>query len=139
MDIDNWTKLNSTPDRSDHRYTTSLSVLEKGYLYNNVIWGEYDPLTDFWANKSILYNRTDDYFIGTSFSIGSKAYLVFKKDSYDNVCEVWEYNSDTDQWKRFADLPNKDSSPYYWALGVTINNKGYILFKDVIYEFDPTK
>lgn len=131
-----------------------FSVSRQGTIWVGV--GEADPTrpTSLFSNQvqvqieylgpwTVLNSYTGDFNGNpTSFTIGSKAYLVGGLDDQNAYSkQVWEYNSATDSWRRLADFPG---SGRWRAVAFTHDGLGYYAlgngatgyYKDV-WEFDP--
>jgi N-acetylneuraminic acid mutarotase len=75
------------------------------------------------------------------FVIGNKAYVGTGYDGKDRLKDFWEYDQQTNNWKRKADFPGAARNG---AVGLSVNSKGYIgtgydgtnRTKD-FYQYDP--
>jgi len=99
-----------------------LTTTQFNFILHNDLWA-YDPVTDTWTQKASLpaVGRSN----ATSFSIGSKGYIVAGVDSFNYLKELWEYDAVTDMWTQKQSLPS-------WAVGradlasFSLGSNGYI-------------
>lgn len=130
---DTWTRKADFP--GDFYYlATCFSIGNKGYVItdnnafissNNQLW-EFDPDANIWTKKATLPS-TASIVVAVGFSIGTKGYIgtgaIAEDFQYPFTSEFWEWNQETDTWKRKADFKGTVRTG---AVGFSIGNKGYI-------------
>lgn len=93
-------------------------------------------LKDFWeydAARNTWYRKAD--FPGTArnsavaFSANGKGYVGTGFDGTNRLNDFWEYDADANTWRQVADFLGEypDEARYrYGAVGLSLNNKGYV-------------
>ena len=122
-----WTRL---PDFSGRTHAVGFSIGNKGYIGTGFFseplsdFWEFDLATGSWEQKAAFGGgkRSD----AAAFSIGGKGYIFGgHTEQGANVVlnDLWEFNPETNVWKRKADLPG---SPRSNAAGLNVDKYGYI-------------
>jgi N-acetylneuraminic acid mutarotase len=115
-----------------------ISIGNKGYMglghYNgggpNIVfqdWWEFDPSSNTWSQKA---NYPIQTYATSQFSIGTKAYVgcgIF------NGATWYCYDAIANAWTPIPDCPAAASD----QVGFSVNGKGYFIFSNVLYEYDP--
>lgn len=109
----------------------------KGFIgIQHHLW-EYDPMLDIWSSKTPspqnAYGNFGCFKIGDDIFVGLGQNNVWGDGYVSN--EIWRFNYEDDNWHKYRDCPEHliiNSS-------FSLNNKGYVLGRNAVYEFDPTK
>lgn len=123
-----------------------FTIGSKGYLGNidmnsltHPFW-EYDFVANTWTQKSNFPGERRVQASASSFSIGTKGYLVSGLGELNNnaltLKDTWEYDPANNSWIQKADLPLSGRAAY--ASGFSTSNKGYIVAGKYITENSTT-
>lgn len=118
---------------------TGISVGNRGYMglghYNgsgtNILfndWWEFDPGTNTWSQKA---NYPFPTYAASSFKIGMKCY-VGTGVSAGNL--FYAYDPIANTWTAIEPVPMGATD----QVGFSVNNKGYYLYSNQLYEYDAT-
>lgn len=137
-------------DGSARGYACSFNIGSYGYVFGGStgkkslrdLW-VYDTENNYWKQCASLPEEGTERHDAVAFSVNGKGYIttgvVHSTGKYLN--DTWEYNPDTDTWRRMDDFPG---TPRYGALSFSIGGYGYVgagkdednYLKD-IYRFNP--
>lgn len=151
-----WTKKASVGG-SKRSAAMSFTFGGKAYICAGVNNGEvqqdlwqYDPVADTWAEKTKIYNYSDDSYDddwgtiarhnGVVFTIGNYVYLATGENGSINST-TWRYDPANDTW---VEKTGFEQTGRTGAVAFTISNRGFVLtgrsgtlMMDNMYEFLP--
>lgn len=112
-----------------------------GIQFKKEFW-KYDSQKNTWDRLSDFPGEARIACV--AFSIGNKGYIgtgLLGSDNNMSCKDFWEYDSETNQWTKKADLPEKSR---YGAIGFSVADKGYIalgaaqnVYYNDLWEYDP--
>ena len=130
LSAQSWEPVASLPggflDARHHPVTFSIDG--QGYLLTGSVYGtpvndfmRYDPISDTWETLPDFPGSVRSFSYGTSR--GSKAYVGF--GGYDEAIfnDLWEYDSETEEWTELASCP---CAPRYHPAFIQLEDKIYI-------------
>lgn len=145
-----WSELAEFPGR-ERANAAGFTIDGRGYLgsgtYNGVchcymddFW-LFDPESGSWEQKAPMGGGPRGHGLG--FSVDGKGYIgggwrTVDHGYYSNTevtDDLWEYDTDADQWNQKNNLPVKTSTSH--AAIVTVNNTAYLLTESGLYEYQP--
>ena len=106
--------------------------------YMNDFW-EYNPENDSWTKKAYYPGHDREYAAG--FAVNDKIYIgtgYYYSNAFNEsyVCkDFWEYDPLTNSWSQKNDFVEETMQ----AIGFSINNTGYILNDNKLYEYKVTE
>jgi hypothetical protein len=144
---DEWVKMNNFPGGFQVQDPPwgyfSFTVNNRGYVGINrfgageIQFWEYNSVTNIWSNRTEYPSGA--YSNWGCFVVGNKAYLglgFLQTGAAGAVSnKIWEYNPINDSWVNYHDCPKSLAV----CASFSINNKGYVLGINTLYDEDNTK
>lgn len=128
---DKWVQLANFPglNRSNAVSFVIGSKVYVGTGYNGTTYCkdfyEYNPSTNQWTKIADFPGDARDEAV--AFAVNNKGYvgtgISSNSGKYKYYTDFWEYNPNTNQWTKKADLPTKSR---YSAVAFSIGDKGYV-------------
>lgn len=110
-------------------YTTSFSIGNTGYVINNnsTTMLTYNPANDEWKNNIILPENSGS--MPMAFELNGLAYVLLNNNN------LWEYNTQSNIWKKKKQFPGTLQDDRMYAFGMKIGNNLYVGNCYRTYEF----
>lgn len=136
FNADSWSQVSSIP--IDALSSVGLSFNNKGYVCTNASTAnfiEYNPNTNDWTELPDLITAEHGArgIADAGFTIGDKIYIYVSGNS-TGLHQLYEFNTSTSSWSQKADMI--DFGIRTDLSGFTSGNKGYIIGRYLIHEYD---
>jgi hypothetical protein len=143
--VGNWVKLGeySGDGRSD---AVGVALGDKAYVglgYDGedrrIDFWEYDPINDYWSQKTDFPGAARNGAVG--FSASEKVFFGTGYDGTNKLKDFYAFDPSTNEWTQIDDFPG---SARYGALAMSIGDKGFVgtgydgSYNKDFYEYDPS-